>query len=705
MNVSVNDPTSSTPVQQTPNWGYNANVNIDSQTYVARNSGGGAWDAGCSSTGHIDNNGYLTFTAMTGKQMVCGLYNSTWTTGTPYNVNFGLYFNGSGNVYAWEWGGGKTGYSIIDSSYTTSTVWKIAIDGNLVRYYKDGALIYTSVHDALVRPLNIIMDFYTNTGWFNNIALYNTPGLIAAESIDVALSTQIWEDIHGARLYADQRSLLRTLPGAGWEGTMARSRSTIEADGFVEFTFDAWVGYNAMVGLGYSSAVYETYVFGGYFNWYSILDGTPKAFLYEYPFSSTPDYGVVTNASLFRIQVRRGVVTYSIDNVVKYTSLVKAYVAAPLKVTYSGYSTASTVSDVAITKTVDVADTNTFWYDVANCTTTATSITRNLANNGVYVGGYVLGVINGDGYVEFKASLFEMAGNVGLADGEGLAADYLNYSICCSNAVTPAYEVKENGTYHDPGSSWPAYVANSSVFKIARVGTTVRYYKDGGLVYTSTTSSTGRLIVCFQIYDNTRGFSAITVSGSDANAVVVTDSVLTRGENAHWRNIVGVATTAHGMTKVGGYEPWACGATSKQTISSNGGYVEFKTSENGVSKYKVCGLNTYHGDQEFTQVNYQYGVYLYEDSAYIIENGAYVAVITEGFSVDDVFKIAVTSHGIVSYYRNGVLAYTSQTIATLPMVVDAGIHTVSSTLTNINITQAVGVPVSIAHTIHVNFGG
>lgn len=50
------------------------------------------------------------------------------------------------------------------------------------------------------------------------------------------------------------------------------------------------------------------------------------------------------------------------------------------------------------------------------------------------------------------------------------------------------------------------------------------------------------------------------------------------------------------------------------------------------------------------------------------------------FTGSEVFRISVTA-GVVKYYRNDVLLYTSRTVATAPLVGDASLQSLGATVT------------------------
>jgi hypothetical protein len=83
--------------------------------------------------------GYLEFTATeTNKTRFCGLTRAV--SGTDYTaIDFSLKLTGSGVVEVRE----NNAYKA-ESGYSTGDVFKIAVEGGQVKYYRNGSVFYTS---------------------------------------------------------------------------------------------------------------------------------------------------------------------------------------------------------------------------------------------------------------------------------------------------------------------------------------------------------------------------------------------------------------------------------------------------------------------------------------------------------------------------------------------------------------------------------
>ncbi|MFN8690331.1 MAG: hypothetical protein ACK5XL_10065, partial [Cyclobacteriaceae bacterium] len=119
--------------------------------------GGGAWNGGAASWNTVSNNGYLEFTASeTTTLRMIGLsstnLNADWTS-----IRYAFRLNAGGILEIREEGSGNL---ITGGTYTTGDVLRIAVEAGVVRYYKNGSVLFVS---ALVPTLPLIADCSINT--------------------------------------------------------------------------------------------------------------------------------------------------------------------------------------------------------------------------------------------------------------------------------------------------------------------------------------------------------------------------------------------------------------------------------------------------------------------------------------------------------------------------------------------------------------
>ncbi len=125
--------------------------------------------AGCADSGAITqqrllaNGSYVEFTLTDAtKQLVVGL-NTGQTITKPNSNLYAFSVNGSGQVEVREKGAYRSEFS-----FSTSTVFRIAIESHRVKYYANGNLLYTSA-TIPVYPLIINISLLGQSAKVNNI--------------------------------------------------------------------------------------------------------------------------------------------------------------------------------------------------------------------------------------------------------------------------------------------------------------------------------------------------------------------------------------------------------------------------------------------------------------------------------------------------------------------------------------------------------
>src|SRR5262249_18065771 len=113
----------------------------------------------------------------------------------------------------------------------------------------------------------------------------------------------------------------------------------------------------------------------------------------------------------------------------------------------------------------------------------------------------------------------------------------------------------------------------------------------------------------------------------------------------------------------------------QQQISSGDGYLEFTASE--TTTLRFVGLST--GNTGTASAEIKFAIKLQSGVAEVRESGS--AQTNTSFVTGDVFRVAVES-GIVKYYKNGALFYTSGLAPTYPLLVDSTLASLNASITN-----------------------
>lgn len=158
-------------------------------------------------------------------------------------------------------------------------------------------------------------------------------------------------------------------------------------------------------------------------------------------------------------------------------------------------------------------------------------------------------------------------------------------------------------------------------------------------------------------------------------------------QNVVWTNLVNVTATGNSIQKTGGCD-WCddAGATSSQQIGSGDGYVEFTASETTTNR--AVGLS--NGNTDTTRADIDFAIMMWVSQASgtwaeIYENSVYKSGIA--YATGDIFRVAVQG-GVVKYYKNGTLWYTSVIAPVYPLLVDTSLWSGGATITNAKILGA-----------------
>ena len=104
----------------------------------------------------------------------------------------------------------------------------------------------------------------------------------------------------------------------------------------------------------------------------------------------------------------------------------------------------------------------------------------------------------------------------------------------------------------------------------------------------------------------------------------------------------------------------------------------------------MCGLANGDTDQGYADIDFALYLRRSMASSYIYEKGTYRGSFG-AYAPGDKLKVAVES-GVVKYYRNGTLLYTSTQTPTLPLRADASIYSAGTTIQDATLSGALARP-------------
>lgn len=359
--------------------------------------------------------------------------------------------------------------------------------------------------------------------------------------------------------------------------------------------------------------------------------------------ASRGTFGSYSAGDRFRVEVRDGTVEYYRNGSSFYTSI--GTPSYPLRVDTALYSASATLTDVSLTPLV--------WAGATGVTAADDNLTKTAADGWNAGAAPTREFTSGDGFVEFAAIETNTRRTVGLK-GSGAASSYADIDYAIDLGATGQLEVFELGVSRGQVGAY----ANGDRLRVEIQDGIVRYLKNGTLLYTSTVAPAYPLHAEAQLY----------TSGATVRHLEMGDLV--------WINSVGVQTAANVVTKTATTTAWDAGAASTRAINS--GYVEVTASE--TNTYRMFGLS--HGDSSASYTDIDFAVYLVNDgSIHGYEAGAYRGQIGN-YATGDRIRVA-SEAGVVKYYKNGTLLYTSGVTPELPLRVDTSFNSPGSSVLNV----------------------
>lgn len=144
-----------------------------------------------------------------------------------------------------------------------------------------------------------------------------------------------------------------------------------------------------------------------------------------------------------------------------------------------------------------------------------------------------------------------------------------------------------------------------------------------------------------------------------------------------WTEVVGCSLVGSTLTKTVAGNNWLAGARGVDTIAAGDGYVEWTVHSSNGSL--MCGLGSGTNDFDYTTIDFAIYTYNVTGKAMIYESGAFR--VQTDYVVGDTLRVAIVA-GVVKYYRNGSLIYTSAVSPTYPLYADSALNTYGATISD-----------------------
>ena len=367
------------------------------------------------------------------------------------------------------------------------------------------------------------------------------------------------------------------------------------------------------------------------------------------------DYGALTgNLTFSPGQTSRSIAVSVVgDAAVEPTETFRVNLSAPAGATIADGQGVGTIANDDATGPQQVV-----WTSLVGATSSGNSLTKTAAIAWGNAGAVSSQQIAGDGYVEVTGTANSSYRMFGLSNGNsGNHYQDIDFALCLCGSEVRVYEA---GILK---GSFGAF-ATGNLLRVAVVGTTVTYSRNGVVFYTSTATPTHPLLVDAALYS-----TGATLN----NAVIGNGPPPPPPAPIVWISPVGLTVSGNSLTKTAALGWGNSGAFSSQQITGDG-YVEVTGTAN--STYRMFGLSNGSSSDHYQDIDFA-----------LCECGSQIRVYEGGalkgtfgnFATGNRLRVAVVG-STVTYSRNGVAFYTSTLAPTRPLLVDAALYNTGATL-------------------------
>lgn len=335
------------------------------------------------------------------------------------------------------------------------------------------------------------------------------------------------------------------------------------------------------------------------------------------------------------------------------------------------------------------------WIDVTNLQATGGTLVKTSGCDGCLDAGAASQQVIDErgGYLQFKINDISGLRYIGLTSHHSsTSSSEIEFALRIQGSTA---EVRESGQY-----SGDTAVSNGDTFKIAVENGQIRYYRNGSLFHTSSRTPTFPLradtsfgavnasIENAMVATAAASATTTTVAGSSPAPAPTTATAPAPAPapasapspapvlgDITWTEVTNMYVNGGMLLKNAGCN--GCldsGAVSQQSLTSQGGYLQFKIDD--ADKLRYVGLTNSHTGTSSYEIDF--GLRIQAGTAEVRESGQYRK--DTGASIGDVFRVAVES-GKVNYYRNGTLFFTSGKQPLYPLRADTSFGTLNASIT------------------------
>jgi len=644
----------------------NVHVDVFASGNDLQKTGANGWNGNASSTASINNSGFAsTVINETNTRRMFGLsdtdVNDSYTT-----IDFAIYLRQNGSVLVYENGSNKGNFG----TYQTGDVAKVAVEDNVIKYYLNDNVIYTSLV-APSLPLIVDVSLYENLSTLEGIIIGNgtTDGtFVATSSNDGAGPAYQWK-LNGGNVGLDSPNYTNAglvdgdvlicdiTPGAGGCGAGTFTSNTITISESV------------------SSEISSVYILS--------TPTTSKCNKLEtQAFWSEASSGLTITGNNLSKTIANGWNTGALtpqkvdDNGMAYTVINETNTARMFGL--------STVNGNASYNQID--------YAIYLKTNSHIGVYENGANKGdfgTYTSGDTAKIIIEDGNVMYYlgmnlfysstiAPTLPMVIDVSLNTNgatleevhvvSGTAGDFVATII--NGGAAPTYQWKLNGG--NVGANSPNY--SNAVLAVNDIVTCDITPNSANCVAGPLTTNTSKY---FEKDPNTNSIISIQTTATNSKCTKAEAEVVWSAYGS------GVTVTGMDITKIAA-NGWNGGAFSLQSVADNS---KTYTVINETNTARMFGLSQDNPNSSYSSIDY--AIYLRSNGQIgVYENGSNKGTFGT-YTSGDTAKVIVED-GSVFYYLGMNLIYTSSVAPVFPLFADVSINTMGGTIEKVHLESGTG---------------
>jgi alpha-tubulin suppressor-like RCC1 family protein len=557
---------------------------------LTKTAGAGWGNAGAVSLQTLESNGFVEFSG-TGTVML-GLSKGDSAQGYG-DIDFAAYLN-NGTLYVYESGSSKGSFG----AYAPSDRFRVEAASGVVRYRKNGVVVYTSTKAA---GFPLLVDTALNSS--------------GSTLTDVRIGQTSFRGDVGVTVSEGTLSKTGT---TGWNAGAVSARKVLWGDGFVEFSAQETDKRRA---AGLSQG--DTDQTAADIDFAIVLreDATVEV---QEGGVSRGSFGYYASGDRLRVEVRDGSVSYAQNGQLLYTSGVAP--VHPLSADTALYDPGATLADVVVGDLV--------WTTATGVTISAGSLAKTGSAGWNAGAASTVSLEGGDGFVEFTANETNTTRACGLADQDtGYDPAEIDFAIQLES--TGEVKVYESGASRGTFGTY----ASGDRFRVELQLGQVVYRKNGVAFYTSAVVPTYPLSVD----------AALDTPGATLGEV--------RLGNLVWKNEAGVSVWGDRLLDTASTGWGNSGAASTVELASGDGAVEYTATD--TSTQRMLGLSNGDTNRSYTDIDFALGaqtgtVKVYEKGTLRGSFGAY--------AVGDRLRIAVESGTVKYYRNGSLLYTSSQAV-------------------------------------------